>query len=231
MTGAPIPYSLGTDNLVLLLFVLSLLGGAYVSVFYGSSITERIKNMFYYSGQAIPYNTRTDIGGLGNVILYAMVIFYSSITTMGYLKQMGRLHDTTSAHIQLLTLSVIFLLYLPLKRFMYDIVNKILFTKEQAKEWRESYFFTIQLTGFMLLPIAAALILLPHTPHIIYYIYMAIVGIIYLSMLFTRCFNIIFKDNCFFLDIFLYLCAIELAPLALIWRTIDVTNLYKIINF
>lgn len=231
MRGEQIPYSIGNDNLMLSLFILSILGCAYVTAFNGTNIAERIKNMFYYSGQNNPYNTRTNIGNISSGILYALTILYSSIIGIGFLEQSGRLSDKGEPHIFFAYIITLFTLYLPAKRIMYDCVNKTLFTTHQAKEWNDSYFFTIQLTGFLLLPLAAVLILVPALPSVILYGYLIFVGITYLVMLFTRCFSIIFKEKCYFLDIFLYLCAIELAPIGLIWRAIDDTNLLKIIKF
>ncbi len=231
MSGTPIPYSIGCDNFILSLFVASLLGGAYVLLCDGDGIVERIKKMFYYKGQAVPYNTRAAISRTSNIILYILLIFYSTIIIFGYLQQIGQLHTLGASYIPFGIFSAMVFLMLILKRAIYDVVNNILFSQAQAREWRDSYFFTLQLLPFMLLPLAGTIILAPALSSIIFSGYLLFVGIICLIMLFIRCFNIIFNEKSYFLDIFLYLCAIELLPLGLMWRAIHQTNLFLIIKF
>ena len=75
MTGEPVPYSIYNDNTILVLYVLSLLMGAYTLMRDGGSILERIKFMLYYSGQSTPYNTRAGISKTGSFTLYTNTIF------------------------------------------------------------------------------------------------------------------------------------------------------------
>lgn len=231
MSGTPIPYSIGQDNLILSLFIASLLGGAYVLLRDGASIVERLKKMFYYKGQAVPYNSRAGISTAGNNILYLLLILYSTIIIFGYLQQSGKLQSIESSYIPFAVFAAISTLFVAAKGVIYEFINNVLFSQEQAREWRESYFFTLQLLSFALLPLVATVILVPSLNNIIFNAYIIIIGIIYLIMLFIRCFNIIFNEKSYFLDIFLYLCAIELLPLCLMWQVIHQTYLFLIINF
>lgn len=231
MSGTPIPYSIGCDNFILSLFIAGLLGGAYVLLRDGGAIVERVKRMFYYKGQATPYNARIGISRTGNTILYILLIIYSTIIIFGYLQQRGQLHTFGASYIPFTIFAAMMLVMLVLKRAVYDIVNIVLFSSAQAREWRESYFFTLKLLPFTLLPLVTTIILAPTISSIIFTAYLLIVGIMWLIMLFIRCFNIIFNEKSYFLDIFLYLCAIELLPLGLMWRAIHQTNLFLIIKF
>lgn len=231
MSGTPIPYSIGQDNLILSLFIASLLGGAYVLLRDGASIVERLKKMFYYKGQAVPYNSRAGISTAGNNILYLLLILYSTIIIFGYLQQSGKLQSIESSYIPFAVFAAISTLFVTAKGVIYEFINNVLFSREQAREWRESYFFTLQLLSFALLPLVATVILVPSLNNIIFNAYIIIIGIIYLIMLFIRCFNIIFNEKSYFLDIFLYLCAIELLPLCLMWQVIHQTYLFLIIKF
>ncbi len=231
MSGTPIPYSIGCDNFILSLFIAGLLGGAYVLLRDGAAIVERIKKMFYYKGQAVAYNSRTAMSRTGSTILYILLIIYSTIIIFGYLQQIGQLHTFGASYIPFTIYAAMILAMLAVKRVVYDIVNNILFSATQAREWRESYFFTLQLLPFALLPLVATIILAPPISSIIFTVYLLFVSIMCLIMLFIRCFNIIFNEKSYFLDIFLYLCAIELLPLGLMWRAIHQTNLFLIIKF
>lgn len=226
MNGTPIPYSIGNDNFILSLFIICLLCSAYVLRRDGNAIVERVKKMFYYKGQGAAYNTRVGISNVGNTILYILLIAYSVIIIFGYQQQRGELHTAEASYIPFGIYSAMCILFLVFKRLIYDIINRVLFSDAQAREWKESYFFTLQLTSFALLPLVATIILAPSLSSIIFTIYLVTVGIICLIMLFIRCFNIIFNEKSYFFDIFLYLCAIELLPLGLMWRAIHQTNLF-----
>lgn len=225
MTGLPIPYSMNSDNLLMSLFMLDMLGYVYLLPADGNNIAERLKNMFYYTDNNTPYKNRVEISRIGNIILYAQTIFHIAIVTMGILLQQG-MHDVSTApHTVFILCALASMLFLVAKRIIYDFVNKVLFGTKQAESWRNSYFFTTQIAGTALWPIIAATILFHPIPEIILYGSLFIVLVIYLSMLSMRCFNIIFTNKHCFLDIFLYLCAIELLPLGLAWRSIHTTNL------
>lgn len=231
MTGVPVPYSTSNDSLMLLLLVLGIVGACYALASNGSSIAERIKNMYFYTGQTNPYNNRTDISRFGSIVLYSMVVICSVIISVRCMQYSGNFDLDRDDYTVPVTLAGLFILYLFVKRAMYDIVNLTLYTKKQAEEWRLSYFFTIQLMGFVLLPLAAVIVLYPSLSDIFIVVYMVSAIIIYLVMLIIRCINIVFCEKCYFFDIFLYLCAIELQPIALMWYAIHGTNLFNLIKF
>lgn len=225
MTGLPIPYCMNSDNLILSLFMLDMLGYAYLLPVDGGNIAERMKNMFYYTGNSTPYKNSVKISLTGSVILYAQTIFHCAVITMGILLQRGE-HDICSApHTAFAICAAACTLFLPAKRIVYDFVNNVLFGAKQAEQWRSSYFFTIQITGTALWPLAAATILAPAVHPVILYGFLIAMLVIYFAMLSMRCFNIIFTGKHCYLDIFLYLCAIELLPLGLAWRSIQTTDL------
>ncbi len=220
MIGTPIPYSLTNDNMLLLFYLADILGVAYVFIVSGANIAERTKSLFYYGGQSNPYNTRTGISLLSSFILDFQTIFFATIIAFNYLLIESHNEINGKSHICCLTFAALFGIFLVIKRVMYDIVNYILFTPKQAKEWRESYFFTIKLTGFLLFPLVTAIIFKSGFSEVIYWAYLIFVAIIYLYMLSARCLNIIFTEKRNYLDIFLYLCAIELLPILILGKTI-----------
>ncbi len=229
MTGTPVPYYIGNDNVYLLLYLMNILGMAFLFLANGGAIAERIKGMFYYGKQK--FDKRYKMSGMENTLLYAQNILFFTITSLAYLQHRGELPLHHKSYIYIISFGVLFSLFLLVKRIAYDIVNLTLFTNKQASEWRESYFFTIQLTGFLLFPLVTAIIFLPGTSPIIYGCYIAFITITYLYMLFTRCFNIIFTKKSAVFNIFLYLCAIELLPLAFLGKAVLAMNSFLTIKF
>ena len=223
MIGEPIPYSLSTDNLLLVLYLANILGVAYVFIVNGANIADRTKSLFYYSNQSNPYNTRAGISRFCSFILIFQIIFFLSIIAFNYLLLNREETINRISHIYFLSFAALFTLFLFVKRIMYDIVNNILFTAKLAKEWRDSYFFTIKLTGFLLFPLVTAIIFKANLSEGVYWTYLVFVAIIYLYMLSVRALNIIFVEKLRWFDIFLYLCAIELLPIGILCKTIAQT--------
>ena len=230
MTGEPVPYSIYNDKTILVLYVLSLLMGAYTLMRDSGSILERIKFMLYYSGQSTPYNTRAGISKTGSFTLYTNTILYSTIITFVYMQKTLSNEDRGNL-IMFVAIVLLYIIFLAIKFIVYETVNRTLFSAKQAHEWSLSYFFTIKTASILLMPLVSALILLPTLSDTFVRIYLAIVGIMFFIVLSLRCFNIIFSKTFYFLDIFLYLCAIELLPLIPLWQAMQETNLFLMINF
>ena len=127
--------------------------------------------------------------------------------------------------------SPIFAAIILIKRLIYDIVNLTLFTPQQQRDWRDSYFFTLQLMGFILLPLATTLLIVPRVPQAICNIYLAVTAIICLLMLISRCKKIIFNQKAGFIDIILYLCTLEILPTAALIKAVKELNIFLTINF
>ena len=230
MTGEPVPYSIYNDNTILVLYVLSLLMGAYTLMRDGGGILERIKFMLYYSGQSTPYNTRAGISKTGSFTLYTNTILYSTIITFVYMQKALSNEDRGNL-IMFAAIVLLYIIFLAIKFIVYETVNRTLFSAKQAHEWSLSYFFTIKTASILLMPLVSALILLPTLSDTFVRIYLAIVGIMFFIVLSLRCFNIIFSKTFYFLDIFLYLCAIEVLPLIPLWQVMQRTNLFLMIKF
>ena len=231
MTGTPIPYFFGNDNLLLAMFLLNSLGISYVFILNGASIFQRIKSLFYYSLNSKPYNNQTHINRFCNIILYSQVILFYSVLAFAQLKYNHGVTSTNNTYIFWGIYILLFTMSIFAKRVIYDIVNSILFTAQQRREWRISYFFTMQLSGFLLFPLILAILIVPQIPHSTYAIYLTITALICLLMLISRCRKLIFMQKYGFLHIILYLCTLEILPIAVLIKAINELNDFLTINF
>lgn len=231
MTDGAVTYNLLTDNTMQLLFVLNIVGMAYVFLMNGSSIAERAKSIFYYGKQSNPFNDRTHITKICNMLLYLQTIFYCSIVAFAYMQYSTPFIVGATPHIVFAAFFLLFTIALLLKRVIYDACNLTLFSNTVAQEWRHSYFFTIKLTGFLLLPLVVCVIFVRDFSKLYYTIYLIFAMLIYIAVVISTAIKIIFKKKCNYLDIFLYLCALELLPMAILWRTLHLTNAFLIIKF
>lgn len=230
MTGIPVTYNMSNDNLMLSLLIVYLLSMAYVTLKDGNNIAEHIKSMFYYGSKTAPYVTRTHKSKTGSFMLYAQFIFSLCVITFEILRHSHDALFSKGSLLPLVTFTLFFTAAIAIKILIYEFVNRVLYTSKQTKEWRQSYFFTIQITGAILTPLTIASILWESMPPQITRIYLVFACVIYLVMLSLRYINIIFNEKYNILDIFLYLCAIELFPSAIIWKTIPILSNFIIIK-
>lgn len=145
----------------------------------GSSIVERAKSMFYHGKQSNPYNDRTHITKLCNLLLYLQTTFYCSIIAFGGIQYTTTFTRGTTPHILLAALCLLVAAALLVKRVLYHICNITLFSAAAAREWNESYFFTIKLTGFILLPLAICVIFVKGFSIAYYTIYLIFATLLY----------------------------------------------------
>ena len=230
MTGSEIPYFFGNDNLLVSLFLLAALGIAYVFVLNGGSIMQRLKNLFYHTGNSKPYNSQTHINRFCNIILYAQAVIFTSIIAFAATMHGKDAAHIDSPHIYSCAYIAAATLFIIVKHIIYTAVNRILFSNQQAKEWDELYFFTIQIFGLLQLPLVTATLTTPHIPRSIYIGYIATTAFICLIMLITGCKKIIFRQNDRFIDIILYLCTLEILPIAVSVKAIHELNILITIN-
>ena len=220
MSNTLAPYCMANDNAIMLLFVINMISISYVFLMNGNSIMERVKCIFYYESKSSPFSDRTHITRICNALLYIQSILYATIITVSHMQKFGILKANNDAIIYIAAFALLFTCFLPLKRIIYDIVNHILFTPQQAQEWRSLYFFTIKLLGFALAPAAIAVLFIPSLSLNYVAFYTLLVGCAYIYTITSGLIKIIFAKTRNYLEIFLYLCALEFLPIAMVWKSL-----------
>ncbi len=231
MSGTEIPYFIGNDTLPLTLFILNTLGVMYIMVLNGSNIFQRLKNIFYYTGNSKPYNSQTHINRFSNIILDAQVILFLSVIAFKRIQYNGADAIANKAYMQWLIFFAVFLLFFLLKRIVYAVVNNILFSQKQESEWKELYLFTTRIFGCLLFPLISALLVVPDISKCYFIGYITIAGFLCLLMLIKGCKRIIFPQNRGFLDIILYLCTLEILPILVLFKATENLNIFLTIKF
>ena len=220
MNNTIAPYCMTNDDAVMMMFVMNIIAVSYVFIMNGAGILERLKCMFYYESKATPFNDRTHITRICNVFLYMQTIFYSTVIAAGYIDEHVQLQHEGTLLKLFGALAVFFAAVLIFKRLSYDAVNAILFSHHEVTEWRNTYFFTIKLLGFALAPAATAILFIPSISFNFVRIYLLFVLIAYLYTILSALLKIIFAKKCNYLDIFLYLCALEFLPMGIVLKSV-----------
>ena len=160
------------------------------------------------------------IGGASDLIMDFQTIFYATIVVAGVVDEYCFNITKENSIMTLGAIAIIFTGFLLIKRVLHSIVNNILFSKSISEEWNSSYFFATKLWGFTLAPAALAILFVPAVPlkYVGYYSILTLA--LYLYTIISGVYKIIFEKKCIYVDIFLYLCALEFLPMAMVWKTI-----------
>ena len=220
MTETPAPYCMTNDNIILLLLIFNLVGISYVLLMNGANILERTKCIFYYENKSTPYNDRTHITKICNLLMDFQTIFYATVITAGIVDRHCFEITGENSLPTLGALAALFAAFFIIKRGIYSLVNNILFSKSIDHEWSNFYFFTIKLWGFTLAPAAIAILFVPSIPLKYVEIYSILTLALHIYAIIKGAYKIIFAKKCIYVDIFLYLCALEFLPIAIVWKTI-----------
>ena len=220
MTGTPAPYSMTTDNTIMLLFIMNIIGISYVILMNGASVVERLKEIVYYHHKSEPFNDRTHITRICNALMSAQTILYLTIISLAELRASTHIAMENAPGIYLAAFAGAFILFFVAKRIAYDIVNNILYSKKEMQEWRNLYLFTIKLLGFALTPAVIAILFTPSLPLNYVNFYIFLTGTAYIYTITSSLIKIIFPKKRNYLEIFLYLCALEFLPMAMVWKSL-----------
>lgn len=218
------------DNAIMMMFVMNIIGISYVFLMNGTGIIERLKCIFYYESKSTPFNNRTHITRICNILLYIQTLFYSTIIASKFILETELFHCETSILPLTGTFAILFILVLLFKLISYDAVNAILFDRQKIGEWREFYFFTIKLLGFAFTPAVIAILFVPEISFVFVKIYLLILLLAYVYTVLNGLNKIIFAKRHNYLDIFLYLCALEFLPMGIVWKSILQVSEFLIIK-
>ena len=219
MTEALAPYCMINDNRIQLLLILNLVGISYAILMNGANILERTKCFFYHESKKQPHNDRTHITQMCNLAMDYQSVFYAAIVFTAIL--CSNYHNVPEKEIIKVatTAAAMFTGFAIIKRGIHNIVNGILFSKSTADEWDSFYSFTLRLLGFLLTPAALSILFFPQVSLKYVEFYSILILIAYLYTIINGLNKIIFAKKCIYVDIFLYLCALEFLPCAIVWKT------------
>lgn len=225
------PYNMTNDNAIMMMFVMNIIGISYALLMNGAGMIERLKCIFYYENKSTPFNNRTHITRLCNILLYVQTIFYSSIIASKFILEKNIYWNGSTILPLVGALALLFILVMLFKLISYDAVNAILFDRHKIAEWRNFYFFTIKMLGFAFIPAIITILFIQGISFNFVKFYLLIILIAYVYTVLNGVIKIIFTQRRNYLDIFLYLCALEFLPMGIVWKlTLQVSEFLTIKN-
>ena len=130
---------------------------------------------------------------------------------------------TSASSILLACYSLVTVLYCIAKRYIYKFINWIFFDKAKNNLWTDAYFFILSIFGMLLLPVTLLAVYgnLPfHLSIIIPVFLFFLMNLIFIY----KCFSIFFSQLHGSFYLFLYFCTLEILPLLVVWKGIEMVN-------
>ena len=229
--GSAIPYRLRGDNgitlLILLCFMLTTVAVKVSSGF----IARQIKDFFYVVHSGPKYVDET-----ANEVRFQTLLVLQGVLLLALFQYMYATHlygDMLIYPRQYLLMGMAFAMmvgHLFFKYLLVTAVNGVFFERTLTAQWLKTQLFILAVGGILVAPAVLLQVFFNLSVNKAG-IYLLCVLMVVKLLLFYKCFIIFFKRLGSFLQFFLYFCALEVVPLALLWGGMLLMSRFLIYNY
>ena len=229
--GSAIPYRLRGDNgitlLILLCFMLTTVAVKVSSGF----IARQIKDFFYvvHSGPKYVDETASEVRFQTLLVLQGVLL----LALFQYMYATHLYGDMLIYPRQYLLMGMAFAMmvgHLFFKYLLVTAVNGVFFERTLTAQWLKTQLFILAVGGILVAPAVLLQVFFNLSVNKAG-IYLLCVLMVVKLLLFYKCFIIFFKRLGSFLQFFLYFCALEVVPLALLWGVMLLMSRFLIYNY
>ena len=215
VAGIPLPYTLRSDDMVTASVLFCIVIVAFLISQQRLFFVKQLSNLFYISpsdeiknGTSTEVNTQLVLVGVLSLLM-GISSFYIANETIAS----DYIFETR--FFMVLILSALFLVYFSAKWVLQTTVNTVFFDMVSNNKWKQSSLFLLALMGILVLPLVLLQLYFDFSvkSSLFYFCFVLFLNKI---VTFYKCWEIFFKQNGYFLQIILYLCALEIVPLALL---------------
>lgn len=230
VAGDPIPYTVASDNFMTSVLLLCLIGTAIsISVLSGFFV-RRLKNFFYSVDirKADIVETSNEVRMQLALALEACLLL--SVMYVFYLKVDFADTFIIEQNEMIGLFTGVFASFFIIKTLLQLVVNWVFFDKEKNRQWITSLLFLLASLGLLLLPI----VLIQSFFNLdikISLIYLISIILLFELLSIYKLSRIFFIQKGAILGFFLYLCALEIMPVFLLWNVLTILSELLRINF
>ena len=228
VAGDPIPYTMRGDDVLVCLMLLCFIMTIGIFAHSRQTIWYHLKEFFY-----IPRTDYSDADVPGKFTLFALNLQTSLLLGITY--YFYTTHDVAADYVldtpyELIAVYFgVFIVYFLLKGVTYRFVNTVFFEGKKNKQFAWTQSFIAALEGIAFFPAILLQAYLGLTMQTVVY-YFIFILVIAKFMIFYKCWAIFFRQVGVFLQIILYLCALEIVPLLILGGVlVTITNELKVI--
>lgn len=231
VAGDPVPYTVRDDDMItgllLMCFVLVVVSLSNSRRF----IVRQLKDFLYVPRSEASALTETSSEVRFQCFLVLQTCLQFSIFQYFYTQNyIGSTFVLASQYHLIAIYFAMFAGYFIVKALLYMFVNPVLLDGKKNLQWMKSLLFITSTEGVLLLPVVLLQVYfnLAIQNVVVYFI---VVLILVKILTFYKCYFIFFRRAGFFLQIFLYFCALEIVPIAAFWGALVITGNHLKINF
>ena len=227
VAGDPVPYTVRSDNAITIMLLFCFIMAVLVYSYSRQLIGHQFKDFFY------PTRTESHIENSGYRFLYflglqtCLLLGISYYFYISYGVTETLVLDTPYELIGIFF--AVFIAYFVCKLLLYYLVNSVFFDGKKRGQLKWDIAFITALEGIALFPAVVVQVYFNlSVQNVVYYF----IFVLFLTkfLTFYKCWTIFFKQNSGFLQIILYLCALEIVPMLVLWGVlVMITNELKVI--
>ncbi len=150
------------------------------------------------------------------IVMTLLISLQGAIATLVYAPDNLLLTTSRSSWLVFGVYMLAFFALFVFKQTMYRFVHAVFFTRAQRELWLHHYSFLFALESVLLFPITTVFIELHLDYHLGLNVVIVLLLIVKISLLF-KCFSTFFDKSYGLLHLFVYFCALEAAPLVVLW--------------
>ena len=218
------PYTLHSDVYVTGVIFLCFFLLAYVITVGHRLILQKIKSIFQERERQSLFDSEDRTGVSYRIYLFLLMSFMWGLLFFDYVQNDNpALFQEVSPYILLGVDVGMFIGFFLFKGILYAFINWVFFDRNRNERWMDVYFFVNYLTGIVLYPLVLLVVYFDLQPQSVI-LYVSIVAIIYIIVLFYKCFSIFFREKYGFFYLIVYFCTLEIIPFLLLWKVLIVVN-------
>ncbi|MBQ5729899.1 MAG: DUF4271 domain-containing protein [Bacteroidaceae bacterium] len=224
IAGESQPYLLRTDDGVagalLLLFISCLMIAVYAKRYLGNTIKHFFEKKRHNT--IFEDSDDTQMRGRSLLVLQAAVALGILLFNHFHADTLSSLERIPTLILLGANIAICYILLLG-KIFIYNSVNRTLFSPEQRRSWHEGYVLILMCAGLLLMPVAI-LSLYSQIDVNTQLRFVILIGIFCEILLFYKTFRTFFNNGLGYLHLILYFCALEITPYLILWSISTYTN-------
>lgn len=228
--GHPKPYTIAGDNLMngllLACFICALLSFQRSRNF----VIKQFKHFFYPSYSNREIITETWLELRFQLFFAAQTCLLLGIIYFFFTQPSAHTGFVIPPFLVILTLSATVFLYFLLKTGLYFLVNLTFFDGKKNEQWIKHFLFLFSFEGVVLYPIVLLQVYM-QIGIVATCAYTILMVVLFKILTIYKYFNIFFPENGLYVPKILYLCAVEIVPLSLIYMMLGVTSDVLKVNF
>ena len=224
IAGESQPYLLRNDDGVigalLLLFISCLIIAVYAKRYLGNTI----KHFFEKKRHNTIFEDSDDaqMRGRSLLVLQAAVALGILLFNHFHAETLSSLERIPTLILLGANIAICYILLLG-KIFIYNSVNRTLFSPEQRRSWHEGHVLILMCAGLLLMPVAI-LSLYSQIDVNTQLRFVILIGIFCEILLFYKTFRTFFNNGLGYLHLILYFCALEITPYLILWSISTYSN-------